>query len=138
MRRTRTDMNFPNILSMKMSSLIRDGIRASLLTVLAGWLAVEPGARAQDNVGPLVYTVGTTWHETPANRDWAYLLWLGSDTALVSAKTYAIYAKPGDASSASPYVRKAITAAQSDTHVIEPLLQRAASIGENLVNLEVD
>src|SRR5881394_1194226 len=98
MRRTRTDMNSPKSPSMKMSSLIRVKIRTSLLLMLGAWLSFTPVARAQDNVGPLVYTVGTTWHETPANRDWAYLLWLGSDTALVSGKTYAIYAKPGAAS----------------------------------------
>lgn len=128
-------MNSPINLSMKMSSLIHGGITAALLSLACSF---APTAPAQDNVGPLVYTVGTTWHEMPANRDWAYLLWLGSDPALVGGKTYAIYGKPGDASSASPYQRRAITATQTDTHVIEPLLQRAASIGENLVSLEVD
>ncbi|HMJ91426.1 MAG TPA: hypothetical protein VK530_16510, partial [Candidatus Acidoferrum sp.] len=37
-----------------------------------------------------------------------------------------------------PYQRVAITAVQTDTHVIQPLVQRAASIGEDLGKLEID
>ncbi|HTD67206.1 MAG TPA: thrombospondin type 3 repeat-containing protein [Candidatus Limnocylindria bacterium] len=109
-----------------------------LCVALALFATLLPARAQQENIGPMVYTVGTTWRELPANRDWGYVLWLGNDTSLLNGQTFAIYAKPGDASSASPYQRISIVSAQSDTHVIEPLLQRAAAIGEDLAKLEID
>jgi hypothetical protein len=93
---------------------------------------------AQDGVGPMVYTIGTTWREMPANKDWAYLLWLGSNPSLVGGQTFALYSKTGDASAAGPYKRVAIVGLQTDIRVINPLLQRAAALGENLGALDVD
>jgi hypothetical protein len=134
-------MNLLRIKSASVAQKMRCArFRCTRAAALAACLLLAGGSRAlaQENVGPLVYTVGTTWHEAAASRDWAYLLWLGSDASLIGGQSFAVYAKPGPANSASPYQRIAITGVQTDTRVIQPLVQRAGSIGEDLAKLEVD
>ncbi len=102
-----------------------------LLVFLAG------AVRAQNGVGDIVYTVGTTARDTHG-RDWAYLLWQGVEPSLVSNRLFAIYAKPGEATNPVPYARLSLVAVQTDPRVIEPLLERAANVGDDLVKLDQD
>ena len=57
-------------------------------------------------------------------RDWAYLAWQATEPQSIRARTFAVYAKPGDAASAALYERRAVVALQMDPLVIQPLLQR--------------
>ena len=99
------------------------------LLLLAG-----PALRAQEN---LIGTVGLA-HTDPNGRQWAYITWLGNDGGGIANEAFAVYGKPGDASSASNYTRFSIVARQQDTHVIQSLLQRGVSLGDNLIVLDSD
>ena len=83
--------------------------------------------RAQTGVGDIVYTVGTVAAD-PHGRNWAYLVWQGTQPGLISNRVFAIYAKPGPATNAAPYARLSLVTLQIDARVIEPLLERAATL----------
>ena len=77
------------------------GALAAALTLAA------PAAWAQTGLGDIVYTVATTTRDF-TNRPWAYILWQATTPSLLSGRTFAIYAKPGDPTNPAPYVRKSI------------------------------
>lgn len=97
-------------------------------------LLVAPSLRAQEN---LIGTVGLA-HTDQSGRNWAYITWQGNDGAGIANEAFAVYGKPGDASSVSNYVRLSIVARQQDTLVIQSLLQRSVNLGDNLVLLDAD
>jgi len=101
-----------------------------------GLVGVSAG-RAQSGVGDIVYTVGTVTRDS-FGRDWAYLLWQGTGPGLISNRVFAVYAKPGDATNTAAYTRASIIALQTDARVIEPLLERAQNLGDDLVKLQAD
>lgn len=82
-----------------------------------------------------VFTVGTTATDAK-NHPWAYLAMQPTDPTSLSGRQLAIYSKPGDANSASNYVRKSIVSLQTEPLVIQGLLARAEAIGDNLGQLE--
>lgn len=92
-------------------------------------------ACAQQGLQEMVFTAGTTVQDG-SGRQWAYLLWQATSPALLGGKQFAVYAKPGDAGSLSPYERKAIVGPQTDPLVLAPLLSRSANVGENLAALD--
>jgi hypothetical protein len=94
-------------------------------------------ARAQDSLGDLLFSVGTTYTDTHA-REWAYLYWNASSTDILLGRQFSIYSKPGAASSASPYTRTAIIARQADVRVIDPLVNRGVNLGDNSTTLQAD
>lgn len=105
--------------------------------LLTAGVLVGPMALAQEGLDNVIATAGTTTQDG-AGRSWAYLFWQGSSPGLVLGRTYAIYAKPGDATSTNTYQRLAIVAQQTDTRNIEPLLRRAENVGEDPAKLEQD
>src|SRR5262249_48624480 len=72
---------------------------------------------AQSGIGDSVYTVGTVARDAHG-QDWAYVLWQATEPGLNSNRVFAVYAKPGDASSVLPYSRTAIVRLQTDARVI--------------------
>ncbi len=106
--------------------------------VLGALVTFAPGTlRAQSGIGDIVYTVGTTFQDSHG-RDWAYLVWAGTAPGLISNRVFAVYAKPGDATNTAPYSRWSIVSLQTDARVIEPLIERAANLGDNPLNLQAD
>ena len=107
--------------------------------LLAGWLAClwPLPAPAQSGIGDIVYTVGTTVHDAHG-RDWAYLLWQSTEPGLLSNRVFAVYAKPGDATNNAPFTRLSLVTLQTDARVIEPLLERAANLGDDMPKLDQD
>lgn len=97
-------------------------------------LFVAPSLRAQEN---LIGTVGLA-HTDQNGRNWAYITWQGNDGAGIANEAFAVYGKPGDASSVSNYTRLSIVARQQDTLVIQSLLQRSVNLGDNLILLDAD
>lgn len=95
------------------------------------------GAYSQNGIGDIVYTVGTVARDSHG-RDWAYLVWQATQPGLISNRVFAVYSKPGDETNNSPYARRSIVTLQTDARVIEPLLQRAENIGDDLVKLQAD
>ncbi|HEX9046126.1 MAG TPA: hypothetical protein VF988_03795, partial [Verrucomicrobiae bacterium] len=94
-------------------------------------------ARSQSGIGSIVYTVGTTAHDSHG-RDWAYILWQGTEPSLTSNRIFAVYAKPGDVTNNAPFTRLSLVTLQTDARVIEPLLERAANLGDDLAKLDQD
>ena len=108
-----------------------------LAAALCGIIWHGPRARAQAPalLPDTIFTVGTTTPDA-GGRQWAYILWVGSDNQLVVGRQFAVYAKAGDAASTNPYERRAITGLQTEPPVIRALLNRAATLGDDLVQLE--
>jgi len=107
-----------------------------LVAVLIGcWL--PQATRAQSGIGDIIYTVGTTARD-PHGRDWAYILWQGTSPSLTSNRVFAVYIKSGEATNNSPYTRLSLVAQQTDPRVIEPLLERAANVGDDMSKLDQD
>lgn len=86
----------------------------------------EPASTFQD----VIFTGGTTIRDT-AGRDWAYLIWQADKLERLAGGAVAIYAKPGDASSASAYVRRSIVRDQADPLALQALINTAAHLGED-------
>ena len=102
--------------------------------LLAGGLHL---AQAQQGIGDIVYTVGTTTRDA-SGRDWAYLLWQSTTPNLLTGRVFAVYAKPGNYSNAAPYVRQSVVRLQTDERLIAPLLGRSVNIGQDLTRLQLD
>ncbi len=112
-------------------------LRLPLLRLcLAAIFAVPSAGFASTQAGldRLVFMAGTTTVDTQG-RHWAYLAWQATEPEGMRSRVFAIYAKGGDANSGANYERRAIVAIQTDPIVIQPLLQRAAQIGQNLDQL---
>ena len=107
-----------------------------LVGLLIACLSPRP-ARAQSGIGDIIYTVGTTARD-PHGRDWAYILWQGTSPGLTSNRVFAVYIKAGEATNNSPYTRLSLVAQQTDPRVIEPLLERAANVGDDMIKLDQD
>jgi hypothetical protein len=113
-------------------------LRAGILLVAVLLSNGAPmSARAQSGLGDIVYTVGTTARDSH-NQDWAYILWQGTQLGLVSNRVFAVYCKPGVATNNAPYTRLSLVSLQTDARVIEPLLQRAANLGDDIPKLQED
>ena len=112
--------------------------KASVFFALLGGLLLWPLlAPAQSGIGDVVYTVGTVARDTNG-QDWAYIVWQGTQTGLISNRVFAVYSKPGDPTNNVPYTRLSIINLQTDARVIEPLLRRAQRLGDDLNKLQQD
>ncbi len=114
---------------------MKNGFFKSLVITLS--VAAAFTARGQSGIGDIVYTVGTVARDSHG-RDWAYLLWQATEPVLISNRVFAVYSKPGDATNNAPYTRLSLVSLQTDARVIEPLLERAANLGDDLIKLQQD
>jgi hypothetical protein len=110
---------------------------AIALTIIASLLLSPAPVQAQTGIGDVVYTVGTTARDK-FGRDWAFILWQATDPASLSNRVFAVYSKAGDATNNVPYARLSIVSLQTDARVIEPLLERAANLGDDTNKLRQD
>ena len=100
-------------------------------------LALMPAAvSAQEGLDNMIITAGTVTRDA-AGRDWAYFLWQTSTPGTIQNKSFALYAKPGDAASVSPYSRKAVITPHTDPLVIASLFSRAMNLGDNITELDM-
>ena len=111
--------------------------RLSWWALAAGLIATPVVASAQSGIGDIVYTVGTVARDTNG-QDWAYIVWQGTQTSLISNRFFAVYSKPGNLTNAAPFTRLSIVTLQSDPRVIEPLLRRGQRLGDDLDKLQQD
>lgn len=116
-------------------SQTQKALRWLILLLLLG--VVTAPAQAQSGIGDIVYTVGTTARDSHG-RDWAYILWQGTEPQLISNRVFAVYSKPGEATNSAPYTRLSLVSLQTDPRVIEPLLERAANLGDDMFKLNED
>ncbi len=110
------------------------GFVALILSILAAVFILP----AQDALGPFISTVGTTTREAATGRDWAYLLWSANSPTLLNGRSHAVYAKNGDANAATLFTRVAIVSLQTEAVTLNPLLTRAAALGEDTNTLSSD
>ncbi len=107
--------------------------RWTALALLVALLAPQ-ATRAQTPVDDLIFTVGTTYR-SPANQDWSFVLVGAADAALVRGKRFAVYGKPGDASSASTYSLRGTIFRQTDPAAVNTLLTQSTALGQDLNGL---
>ncbi|HTI72322.1 MAG TPA: hypothetical protein VMF06_20275 [Candidatus Limnocylindria bacterium] len=105
-----------------------------LTACVIGLLAAGIPAWAQP-IQNAVFTLGTTTRDTN-NNPWAYIVLQPTDPASLKLRSLAIYAKPGNAASASPYTRQSVVGLQTEPLTIDALLTRSKSLGEDLGQLE--
>jgi len=98
-------------------------------------LTMAPSALAQANNLKQLSLAATSYGDAQG-RQWAWLLWQQVDAPIDPARMVAVYSKPGDANSTDLYQRQAIIGLQVDPVTIQPLLNRAANVGQSLVELE--
>ena len=106
----------------------------SLIAALA-FLFVSLTASAQQLLDRSTFTVGAT-HRDAAGQNWGYIAWQSNDPASLASAVFAVYAKTGDADSASPYSRRAVVRRQTDPQAISALLDRSTKLGMVLADLE--
>lgn len=108
---------------MKLSSLLR--VAAVLIgCALAGAAVGQPLENA-------VFTLGTTTLDN-AGRSWAYLVMEPTEPGLLRDRKIAVYSKPGDPTAAAAYVRQSIFGLETETAVIQALLNRSGYLGDDL------
>src|SRR6185436_8881347 len=78
-----------------------------LLLLLGG------SALAQAPLDDLIFTVGTTIRDR-GNQHWYYVLVGAAEPTLLGGKRFAVFAKAGDAASASPFTRRSDLFQQTD------------------------
>ncbi|MBL9140218.1 MAG: hypothetical protein JNK85_30395 [Verrucomicrobiales bacterium] len=113
-----------------------------LAFVLITWFALPSGGGlATPTPTPVeflpnsLFAVGTSTTDL-RQRDWAYLLWIATDQELVLGRSFAVYAKSGDAAAPGEYTRRAVVGLQTEPAVIQSLLGRARVLGDDLSELE--
>ncbi|MBL7077606.1 MAG: hypothetical protein ISS31_09045 [Kiritimatiellae bacterium] len=120
-------------ISEPLKTLGRWRVLACLLPLV---LSIHAGAVWADGVvDRAVFCVGTTVEDTNAVQ-WAYVLWQTGDDTLVAGRSFAVYAKDGDAAATNLYTRKAVTGIQTFAPTLSSLLSRAENLGDDRVALE--
>jgi len=112
-------------------------MRLTVSLLVAALLAPLWRAQAQSGIGDIVYTVGTVVSNSDG-QNWAYILWQATEQNLVSNKAFAVYSKPGAPTNVANYTIQSIVSLQTDARVIEPLVRRAASLGDDTNKLHDD
>ncbi len=82
-----------------------------------------------------VFTLGTTTTDSQ-HRNWGYVALSPTDPELLKNRQLAIYSKTGDASAPAPFTRQSVIGIQTEPATIQALLNRAATVGDNLGDLE--
>jgi hypothetical protein len=86
-------------------------------------------------VPPLVTTAAASALDA-AGRPWAYVQFGENQPGLLAARTLAVYAKSGPPESAEPFTFRGLVTHTNDPTALQVLVQRGASLGENLATLE--
>ncbi|MGC6564505.1 MAG: hypothetical protein ACON38_02720 [Akkermansiaceae bacterium] len=92
-----------------------------LFKSIALGLSLLSAPLSAQNADPLVFTVGNSY-ETSPGKVHNYLLWQPGDIATTYGKRFAVYGKPGIASSPNPYIRLGIQTVQTSPSAIQALL----------------
>jgi len=120
---------------MDMKTMMRTNCWVSI-AVLAAALCL-PQARAQDQgLGDMVFSAATTIQDAHG-QDWAWVLWMATDSSLLNGAAMDLYLKPGPPSSTAQFVLKGRALRTTDPHSIALLLQHAALLGEETNKLEM-
>ncbi len=99
-----------------------------------GWLLMPAAASAQAPLSNLVFTVGTTIRDS-GNNDLSYVLLTSQQSQLLAGKKFAVYGKPGDATSGASFTLRANIFQQTDPTAITTLLNQSVSLGQDLSSL---
>lgn len=110
-------------------------LRLRLLPAALLFAATLARLAAQQPLENAVFTVGTTTVDAQS-KPWAYLALQPTDPELLRSRSLAIYAKPGDSTSPSNYVRVSITALQTDPATLQTIVTRAGNLGDDLNQLQ--
>lgn len=112
-------------------------LRRSLALVAAACCAAAASLPAQSAlpVSETVMVGGVTTQS--AGQSWAYLFWQTDSLDLLSSRTYSVWQKAGDATSANAYTRIGVVTLQSDPGAVAGIVDRATSVlNEDAVALD--
>jgi len=98
-----------------------------LLTACAGWALAQP-------LNDLVFTVGTTIQDG-GGHDWSYVPIGAPQPQLLAGKRFAVFGKPGVATSPSAYTLRGTLFQQTDPAAVNTLLSQSVALNENLASL---
>jgi hypothetical protein len=82
-----------------------------------------------------VFTLGTTTTDAQ-NRTWGYVVLSPTDPSLLKNRQLAVFSKTGDPSAPTAFTRQSIIGLQTEPATIQALLNRAATVGDKLDDLE--
>jgi len=116
------------------SSATKPLARSCAIISLGIWLGCVT-AHASEPVPPLVATVATTTLDA-GGRPWAYLVFNPNRPGLLDGRTFGVYVKPGTPDAPAAFTFRGVVGASTDPSVINVMLARAASLGDNLGALE--
>jgi hypothetical protein len=85
-------------------------------------------------ISNLVFTVGTTIQD-PSLQNWSYVLLGSTQPQLLAGKRFAIYGKTGFPTNGGPFTLRATVFQQTDSGVINSLLNESVSLGDDLTSL---
>ena len=89
---------------------------------------------AQSALSNLVFAVGTTWRDN-ANNQWSYIMLDSSDGLVLAGRRFAVFGKPGTASTANPFTQQGTLSRQTDVTAINALLNQSVALGDDLNSL---
>jgi len=111
------------------------GARQFVLAVgIICFLSLAVTAFGQASLSNLVFAVGTTWHDT-ANNDWSYVMLDSSDGLALSGRRFAVFGKPGAASSTNLFTQRGTMFRQTDASAINGFLNQSVALGDDLSSL---
>jgi hypothetical protein len=120
---------------MNQPNTYRRSARTALAMLGFCWWVLPAGA--QEGLGDVVYTVGTTVTDAHGTN-WAYVLWQATTPALLGGQAFSVNLKAGDANSTNLYTRRSVVQLQTDPSIIQGLLARAGAIGQDPYRLADD
>jgi hypothetical protein len=115
------------LFKMKLSSILH-----FLAVMVLCALAVPAEAQPLENA---VFTLGTATIDKQG-RSWAYVVLEPTEPELLRSRKIAVYSKAGDPGAAESYVRQSIFGIETETAVIQALLNRSVFLGDDLALLE--
>jgi hypothetical protein len=100
-----------------------------------GGLLLNTPVLLADSLPPLITTAGTSTLDS-GGRPWAFLAFGENAPGLIAGRRLAVYAKPGNPDSPGTFTFRGAAASTTDPTALQVLLNRAASVGDNLAALE--
>ena len=115
--------------------LMRPLLSALSRVVLAAAVLTSGLRMSAQPIENAVFTLGTSTTDAQ-NRTWGYVALSPTDPELLKNRQLAIFSKTGDPAAPTPFTRQSVIGLQTEPATIQALLNRAATVGDKLDELE--
>ncbi len=102
---------------------------------LLGLFLLSATAVMAQPISNLVFTAGTSFHDTNGNHNWSYVLIGSPSQQLLTDKRFAVYGKAGFPTNSGSFSLRGTMAQQTDVAAINNLLNQSVALGDNLLSL---